>query len=158
MIVKKKSRIMLMSFVRKLAHRSIPFLHTHFSFWLSSTFSAFYIFHDVRTASIYVFSGTRTARKYVSIYTDDSRKDEGTFRQSCRPIFLSLRFRSALERLAHFLALRRFVYFLYIRRGFRSATFTLPCQAAVEVFCNPGKDVPREKIDFTHWRACSVMP
>lgn len=70
---------------------------------------------------------------------------------------LSLHFRSALERLAHFLPLRRFVYFLYIRRGFRSATLTLPCQAAVEVFCNPPeKTCPVRKLIF-HTGACSII-
>lgn len=47
---------------------------------------------------------------------------------------------------------------LHPRQSFRSATFTLPCQAAVEVFCNPRKDVPHEKIDFTPGRAlCHVL-
>lgn len=110
-------------------------------------------------------SGHAFAMRKYSTYTDDSGKNEETFRQSCGTQYLPLSLSffpsslgSASERLARFLAPRRFVYFLYIRRSFRSATFTLPRQAAVEVFCNPGKDVPHEKIDFTPGRAlCHVL-
>lgn len=111
----------------------------------------------------YICACIYATRKYTRIYRTFRAKDKETFRPSYQSLSFFLFFSacppalSALEYLARFLAPRRFVYFLYIRR-FRSATFTLPCQAAVEVFCNPGKDMPGEKIDFTSARPfCRIL-
>lgn len=124
--------------------------------------SPLYVSPNVRSVSAYAFSHSSYAhtfatRQYVQF-------DEGWRNVSTKlpdpNLLLFLPFSPSSFPIGFRMSrtLPRFVYFLYIRRGFRSATFTLPCQAVVEVFCNPGKDVPREKIDFTPGRAfCHVL-
>lgn len=138
--------------------------HACLSILVSSSFLVFYMsFATSDRPNAYAFSDSSYAHTFA-MRQYDSTKDEETFRQSCqfpisRYFFLSFS-RSCCPPIGFRMSrtLPRFVYFLYIRRDFRSATFTLPCQAAVEVFCNPGKDVPREKIDFTPGRTfCHVL-